>query len=134
MTMTDPIADMLTRIRNGIMCRKVRIHVPTSRIKRRIAEILEEEGFIRGFSCTANHGKDHSVLEIELKWNSENQSAIEGLRRISRPGRRHYVGKQDVPRVQGGQGIAILTTSQGLMTDRNARKNAVGGEVICEVW
>jgi len=133
MSMTDPIADMLTRIRNGIMSRKTRVRVPSSRIKLRIAEILQEEGFIRDISKSSD-ARNHPVLELELKWTPESRSVIEGLKRISTPGQRLYVGKTEIPRVRGGQGIAILTTSRGLMTDRSARQSGVGGEVLCEVW
>ena len=133
MSMTDPIADMLARIRNGIMSRKARVEIPASRLKQRIAEILKQEGFIHDFR-RVDGVKTHSALQIELKWMVDNSNAIEGLRRVSRPGQRRYVGKEAIPRVRGGQGIAILTTSKGLMTDRVARQQAVGGEVLCEVW
>jgi small subunit ribosomal protein S8 len=133
MSMTDPIADMLTRIRNGIMSRKARIQVPASRLKRHIAAILKDEGFIRDFRQVQGLG-GHAALEIDLKWTLENRNAIEGLKRISRPGQRRYVGKAEIPKVRGGQGIAILTTSKGVMTDRSARMESVGGEVLCEVW
>lgn len=132
MSMTDPIADMLTRIRNAIISHKARIDVPASRIKEHIAEILKKEGFIRDVQLIS--GEAHPKLQIDLKWSPDNRSAIEGLRRVSRPGRRRYVGKEKIPRVRGGQGIAILTTSKGVVSDRVARQNAVGGEVICEVW
>ena len=133
MSMTDPIADMLTRIRNGIMSRKARVQVPASRLKQHIAEILKDEGFITNYREVAGVGT-HPVLEIDLKWTQDNRSAILGVKRISRPGQRRYVGKTQIPRVRGGQGIAILTTSKGVMSDRNARSNAVGGEILCEVW
>jgi len=131
--MTDPISDMLTRIRNGIMSHKTVVQVPASRLKRHIAEILKEEGFISDFRQMEGP-RGHLVLEISLKWTPESRSAIEGLRRVSRPGQRRYVGKAKIPRVRGGQGIAILTTSKGVMTDRSARSQSVGGEVLCEVW
>jgi len=133
MSMTDPIADMLTRIRNGIMSRKVRVQVPASRLKAHIAEILKDEGFINEFRSVQGVG-NHPSLELDLKWTPQNNSAISGLKRVSRPGQRRYVGKADIPRVRGGQGIAILTTSKGVMTDRTARMQAVGGEVLCEIW
>ena len=132
MSMTDPIADMLTRIRNAIMSRKARADVPASRLKERIAKILKEEGFIIDYKTV--EGQAFPLLQIELKWTQDHRSAIEGLRRISRPGQRRYVGKEEIPKVRGGQGVAILTTSKGVMTDRTARRSAVGGEVICEVW
>ena len=133
MSMTDPIADMLTRIRNGIMSRKARVQIPASRLKQHIAEILKDEGFITNYREVTGAGA-HPVLEIDLKWTQDNRSAILGVKRISRPGQRRYVGKAQIPRVRGGQGIAILTTSKGVMSDRNARSNAVGGEILCEVW
>lgn len=133
MSMTDPIADMLTRIRNGILSRKARVVVPASRLKMHIAEILKDEGFIVDYR-RMEPPRMHPVLEIDLKWTPDNRNAIEGLKRISRPGQRRYVGKASIPRVRGGQGIAILTTSQGVMSDRRARKQSVGGEILCEIW
>lgn len=132
MSMTDPISDMLTRIRNGVRSRKARVEMPYSRLKSQVAAILADEGFVSGFRQV--EGKAFPLLQIELKWTGDHRSAIEGLKRISRPGQRLYVNKEQIPRVRGGQGIAILTTSKGVMTDRSARKNAVGGEVLCEVW
>jgi len=133
MSMTDPIADMLTRIRNGIMSRKSTVQIPASKLKRHIAEILKEEGFISDY-VQIEGGKTHPVLQVDLKWTHDHRCAIEGLRRISRPGQRRYVGKSDIPRVRGGQGIAILTTSKGVLSDNKARHMAVGGEILCEVW
>lgn len=132
MSMTDPIADMLTRIRNAILARKTRTEMPASKVKQAICEVLKDEGFIQGYRRLESQG-EHPTLQVELKY-KDSRSAIEGLRRVSRPGRRRYVGKEAIPRVRGGQGIAILTTSDGLMSDRGARQRAVGGEVICEVW
>ncbi|MBK8482557.1 MAG: 30S ribosomal protein S8 [Proteobacteria bacterium] len=129
--MTDPIADLLARIRNAIMARKMRIELPSSRLKEHICAVLREEGFIADFRSLP--GPISPLLQVDLKWRQE-RCAIEGLRRISRPGRRCYVGRSDLPRVRNGQGIAILTTSKGLMSDRTARRQSVGGEVICEVW
>jgi len=131
--MTDPIADFLTRIRNGIMSRKARVQVPASRLKAHIAEILKDEGFITDYR-RVDGPKVQSFLQIDLKWTPDNRCAIEGMRRISKPGQRRYVGKEAIPKVRGGQGIAILTTSRGVMSDRTARKQAIGGEVLCEVW
>jgi small subunit ribosomal protein S8 len=131
--MTDPIADMLTRIRNGIMSRKAKVEVPASRLKEHVAEILRNEGFITGYR-RVDGARRHPMLQIDLKWTPDQRSAIEGLRRVSRPGQRRYVGKEKIPRVRGGQGIAILTTSKGVMTDRSARSQSVGGEVLCEIW
>jgi len=133
MSMTDPIADMLTRIRNGIMSRKSHVHVPTSRLKQHIAEILKEEGFIADYRKIEG-GITNNVLQIDLKWTPDHRCAIEGLRRVSKPGQRSYVGKTEIPKVRGGQGICILTTSRGVMSDRTARKQSVGGEILCEVW
>lgn len=131
MSMTDPIADMLTRIRNAIMARKAEVELPASKLKERIAAILKEEGFIRDYRTEK---KAHAMLHIDLKWGQHHRCAIEGVRRISRPGQRKYVGKTEMPRIRGGQGIAILTTSKGVMSDRLARGQGIGGEVICEVW
>jgi small subunit ribosomal protein S8 len=133
MSMTDPIADMLARIRNGILSRKAHVHVPTSRLKAHIAEILKEEGFIADFRKVES-GITNNVLQIDLKWTPDHRCAIEGLRRVSKPGQRLYVSKTEIPKVRGGQGICILTTSKGVMSDRTARKQSVGGEVLCEVW
>ena len=132
MSMTDPIADMLTRIRNGLMSRKARVEMPFSRLKGQVAAILKDEGFI--VDHRRLDGASFPLLQIELKWTPDHRSAIEGLKRVSRPGQRHYVGKAEIPRVRGGQGIAILTTSKGVLSDRAARKQSVGGEVLCEVW
>ena len=133
MSMTDPIADFLTRIRNGILSRKARVQVPASRLKLHMAEILKDEGFIADFR-RVDGPQVQPVLQIDLKWTPDNRCAIEGLRRVSKPGQRRYVGKEAIPKVRGGQGIAILTTSRGVMSDRQARKQAIGGEVLCEVW
>ena len=132
MSMTDPIADMLSRIRNAVTARKSRVEMPYSRLKVEMAAILKAEGFVVDF-CRVE-GKSYPLLQIELKWTPDHRSAIEGLRRISRPGQRCYVGKEAIPKVRAGQGIAILSTSRGLMTDRSARHSAIGGELLCEVW
>ena len=133
MSMTDPIADMLARIRNGIMSRKAHVQVPTSRLRAHIAEILKEEGFIADYRRLES-GKVQSMIQIDLKWTPDHRCAIEGLRRVSKPGQRSYVGTTEIPKVRGGQGICILTTSKGVMSDRTARKQSVGGELLCEVW
>lgn len=130
--MTDPIADMLTRIRNALQAHKEEVDVPSSNMKRRIAEVLKEEGFIKGFRVIPD-GKQ-GVLRIFLKYDEEGLPVISGLRRVSKPGRRVYVGKEEIPRVMGGLGIAILSTSRGVMTDRKARKLGMGGEVVCYIW
>ena len=132
MSMTDPIADFLTRIRNGIRARKQRVECPRSNLKVRIAEILRQEGFVDGVA-TAEDEKQ-GVITVTLRYDGRTGCAISGMRRVSRPGQRKYVPAKDVPKVRNGLGIAILSTSQGLMTDREARKRGVGGEILCEVW
>ena len=130
--MTDPISDLLARIRNGIRARKREVACPRSNLKLRIAEILREEGFVDGV-VTAEDTKSGSIT-VTLRYDGRSSNAITGLRRVSRPGQRKYVPSQQVPRVRNGLGIAIISTSQGIMTDREARKRGVGGEVLCEVW
>lgn len=129
---TDSISDMLTRVRNGLQVRKANVEIPGSKIKTEIAQILKEEGYIEGFEEYKNK-KQFQTLKVELKY-FNNQPVIQGIDRISRPGLRKYVGKNDIPKVLGGLGIAILSTSQGVMTDKKARHNNVGGEVLCYVW
>jgi small subunit ribosomal protein S8 len=129
--LTDPIADMLARLRNASMARHERTSVPLSNVKLRLAEILRDEGYIAGFSVDE---RARSIL-IDLKrLGRSKQSAIRGLRRCSRPGRRVYVPVDRIPKVKNGLGIAILSTSRGIMTDREAREKGVGGELLCEVW
>ncbi|HTN85775.1 MULTISPECIES: 30S ribosomal protein S8 [unclassified Sorangium] len=130
--MTDPIADMLTRIRNAALARHDRTEIPASRIKVAVAEILKSEGFIADVRETEGEGP--KKLTIVLKYGRDRQSAIDGVRRVSRPGRRVYVRHDRIPRVFSGLGISILSTSRGLMSDRDARRLKVGGELICEVW
>ena len=132
MSMTDPIADFLARIRNGIRARKQQIELPRSTMKLRIAEILRDEGFVQAVSTAED--KKQGLLKLELRYDGRNSNAITGMRRVSRPGQRHYVPAKDVPKVRNGLGIAIISTSQGVMTDREARHKGVGGEVLCEVW
>jgi len=135
MSMTDPIADFLARIRNGIRARKQAVECPRSNIKLRIAEILRDEGFVQAVSTAED--KKQGVMKLELRYDgrpSESGCAITGMRRVSRPGQRHYVPAKQVPKVRNGLGIAIISTSQGVMTDREARHKGVGGEVLCEVW
>ena len=129
---TDPIADMLTRVRNGIMAGHDKVGVPASRVKTRIAEILKEEGYISNFKVTKDHKQGE--ISISLKWVGPRESAITGLKRVSKPGRRIYVRKDDLPRVLGGMGVAIISTSKGIVTDADARKSNSGGEVLCYVW
>ncbi|MDA8195498.1 MAG: 30S ribosomal protein S8 [Thermaerobacter sp.] len=130
--MTDPIADMLTRIRNANVVYRETVDVPVSRMKRALAQILKEEGFIREFELVED-GK-FGTLRLYLKYNPNRERVIRGLRRISRPGLRVYAGHDDLPRVLGGLGIAILSTSKGIMTEKQARRDKVGGEVLCYVW
>ncbi len=130
--MTDPIADFLTRVRNAIHARKTTVSIPASNMKRRIAEIMKQEMFIK--DCRFISDNRQGVLELELKYDDHNRSAIAGLKRVSRPGQRRYVGKDDVEMVRNGLGMAILTTSRGVLSDKDARKLSVGGEVICTIW
>lgn len=130
MTMTDPISDMLTRIRNGQKARKVSVSMPASKAKEAIARVLEEEGYITGFA-TEGEGASR-VLTVELKY-FDGVPVIENIQRESRPGLRKYRGKEDLPRVLGGLGVAIVSTSAGVMSDRQAREKGIGGEVICVV-
>jgi small subunit ribosomal protein S8 len=130
--MTDPIADMLTRIRNAGLARHDRTEVPASRLKEAVAHILKSEGFIA--DVRPSEGDGAKKLTIVLKYGRDRQSAIDGVRRVSRPGRRVYVRHDRIPRVLSGLGISILSTSRGLMSDREARRQKIGGELICEVW
>ena len=132
MVLTDPIADMLTRIRNANMAEKKTVQMPHSKMKSEIARLLKSEGFIKDYTMENEGGK--SVLKVFLKYTVEREPLIQGLRRISKPSCRKYVGVDDVPRVLGGIGIAILSTSAGIMTDNEARKQKVGGEVLCYIW
>jgi small subunit ribosomal protein S8 len=135
--MTDPIADMLTRIRNAVQSRHTRVDVPASKLKLEIARILEAEGYIAGFKLIDNPTSPASpqkVVRLSLKYGPRGERVISGLERESRPGRRVYFGRESVPTVLGGLGTAILTTSQGVMTGRDASKAGVGGEVLCNVW
>jgi small subunit ribosomal protein S8 len=137
MTVSDPIADMLTRIRNGLMAGHQLVSVPSSKIKVAIARILEEEGFIGGFEEASVDGRPGRVLRIKLKYVGVRRSrrpVISGLERISRPGRRIYAGKREIPWVRSGIGVAILSTQKGVMTGSRARQLGVGGEVLCQVW
>lgn len=131
MVMTDPIADMLTRIRNANHAKHEFVDIPASKIKKEIANILLEEGYIKGFDVI-DDGKQ-GIIRIELKYQQNKERVITGIKRISKPGLRVYVGKEDTPKVLGGLGIAIISTSKGIVTDKKARKQGVGGEVICYV-
>ena len=130
--MTDPIADMLTRIRNANTVKHETVDVPASNIKKEIARILLEEGFIRGYDVIED-GKQ-GIIRIQLKYGQMSERVITGLKRISKPGMRVYAAKDEVPKVLNGLGISIISTSKGILTDRQARKENVGGEVICYVW
>lgn len=130
--MTDPIADMLTRIRNAGLARHDRTEIPASRLKEAVAKILKSEGFIA--DVRPSEGEGAKKLTIVLKYGRDRQSAIDGIRRVSRPGRRVYVPHDRIPRVFSGLGISILSTSRGLMSDREARRQKIGGELMCEVW
>jgi len=132
MSMTDPIADFLARIRNAIMARHAEVAAPASKLKQRIAELLVSEGYIAGFDVREDEGMSRIV--VRLRWADPRTNAITGLRRRSRPGQRMYVRQGTIPKIRSGLGIAILSTSRGLMTDRAARKAGVGGELLCEVW
>jgi len=129
---TDPIADMLTRIRNGSMAEHEKVDIPASKLKGRVAEILKEEGFIKNFRLIED--RKQGVLRVYLKYGAGQERVITGIRRVSKPGRRLYVSADKVPSVLGGMGIAILSTPRGVLTDRESRKSKVGGEVLCYVW
>lgn len=130
--MTDSIGDMLTRIRNGIMSRKDKVEMPASNLKERVAELLRDEGYVE--AVTRSEAEKGSVLTVALRYGADNQSAIQTLCRVSRPGQRKYVGSDAIPKVRSGLGVSILSTSRGVLTDRQARKLGVGGELLCEVW
>jgi small subunit ribosomal protein S8 len=131
--MTDPIADMLTRIRNGIAAEHESVVIPSSKMKVEIARILKQEGYISGYKVEGDNAKDKTIT-VDLKYGPEKQKVISGLKRISKPGLRVYAKGNDIPRVLNGLGIAIISTSKGLMTDRDARKANLGGEVVAYVW
>lgn len=132
MVMTDPIADMLTRIRNSNNAKHETVDIPSSNMKKAIANILLEEGYIKGFDVI-DDGKQ-GIIRIQLKYSDNNERVISGIKRISKPGLRVYARHDEIPKVLGGLGIAILSTSKGIITDKNARKEGVGGEVVCYVW
>ena len=132
MTMIDPIADMLTRIRNANVVKHETVDVPASNIKKELARILLEEGFVRGYDVIED-GKQ-GIIRIQLKYGHSGERVISGLKRISKPGMRVYAAKQEIPRVLNGLGISVISTSKGILTDKQARKENVGGEVICYVW
>lgn len=130
--MTDPVADMLARIRNANIVRRHQVDIPGSRLKRAIAQVLREEGFIESYQWLEDGVR--RTIRLNLKYASDRTRVITGLRRISRPGLRVYAGRAEVPRVLGGLGIAVLSTSRGVMTDKRARREGIGGEVLCYIW
>ena len=132
MSMTDPIADMLTRIRNAGVARFDKVDIPASRMKISLARILKEEGFIKNYKVIKDNRQ--GLLRVYLKYSEHQRPLIQGLRRVSKPGCRVYRGHSELPKVQGGLGMAVVSTSQGVVTDRQARKLQVGGEILCEVW
>ena len=134
MTMTDPIADMLTRIRNANQAMHDDVRMPSSRQKEALAALLQQEGYIGSFTLEDRPGLPGKTLCINLKYSPERERVISGLKRVSKPGLRVYTSATEAPRVLGGLGISVLSTSQGLMTDREARKRRVGGEILCQVW
>jgi small subunit ribosomal protein S8 len=131
MSLTDPVADFLTRVRNAIGARHQKVDIPASKLKLELARILKEEGYVSNFKTTEEEGR--KVLRVYLKYSDGNEAAISDIKRVSRPGCRVYVGHHEIPRVMGGLGINILTTPRGVMTGKQARKERVGGEILCEV-
>lgn len=131
MSMTDPIADMLTRIRNGIQARQSEVSIPASNLKIQIARILKEEGYIKDFKQTTEDKR--GIIKVTLKYGPSKKNSISTIKRVSKPGLRTYVGKDEIPKVLNGLGIAIVSTSKGLMTDRSARELGIGGELLCTV-
>ncbi|MEJ5253889.1 MAG: 30S ribosomal protein S8 [Acidimicrobiales bacterium] len=134
MTMTDPIADMLTRIRNANMAMHDEVRMPSSKLKEALAAVLEKEGYISGYRIDSTPDRPGRTLTVFMKYSPERERVISGVRRVSKPGLRVYTKADKIPRVLGGLGVAVLSTSQGLMTDREARKRRMGGEVLCYVW
>jgi small subunit ribosomal protein S8 len=132
MAMTDPVADMLARIRNATVAKHSKVDIPASRMKISLAKILKSEGYIKNYKVLKD--QSHGVLRIYIKYDEANQGVIAGLKRLSKPGRRVYVKKKDIPFVLNGMGIAVLSTSKGILTDREARKQNVGGELLCSLW
>ena len=134
MTMTDPIADMLTRIRNANTAMHDDVAMPSSKLKEALAGVLQKEGYIRSFHVDQEEGKPSKTLTIDMKYSEERERVITGIRRVSKPGLRVYTKADSVPRVLGGLGVAVVSTSKGLLTDREARSQRIGGEVLCYVW
>ncbi len=134
MAMTDPIADMLTRVRNANSAMHDSVRMPYSKLKESIAKILQQEGYIDGFDVESDSSRPGKTLVITLKYSSERQRTISGIKRVSKPGLRVYAQRDKLPRVLGGLGVAIISTSQGLLTDKQAARQGIGGEVLCYVW
>jgi small subunit ribosomal protein S8 len=135
MSQTDPIADFLTRIRNGIIASHEEVNIPSSNLKREMARILREQGYINGFEIVPPaEGQPAELIRVTLKYSEDRRPAISGLRRVSRPGQRHYAPSGGIRKVQGGMGTSIVSTSRGVMTGHEARRAGVGGEVVAEVW
>ncbi|MEX0783325.1 MAG: 30S ribosomal protein S8 [Dehalococcoidia bacterium] len=134
MNVSDPIADMLTRIRNAASARHDAVNIPASKMKVAIAEVLKQEGYIKSFSVATEEGKTQPTLKVELSYGGRKQPILSGLKRVSKPGLRVYVQQREIPRVYGGLGVAILSTPKGIMTGREARRQEVGGELLCYVW
>ncbi|MBI5050299.1 MAG: 30S ribosomal protein S8 [Nitrospirae bacterium] len=132
MAKTDPIADMLTRIRNANIIKAERVDIPASKLKLEVTKILKEKGFIKGYRMLKD--KKQGILRVSLRYSTDGEKIISGLKRISKPGRRVYVGKEEIPKVMAGIGVAILSTSRGVLPDDVCRRDGVGGEVLCYVW
>src|ERR1700739_1935395 len=132
MSLTDPVADFLARIRNAIHAKHQKVDVPASKLKLEIARILKEEGYIANYKAAEEAGR--KIVRVYLKYGNDNEAPISNLARVSRPGCRVYVGRNEIPRVLGGMGINILTTPKGVMTGRQPRREGVGGELLCEIW
>lgn len=132
MSMTDPVADLLARIRNGYRARQDKVDVPASRLKANIVKVLRDEGFLNGFRLVREEGR--AWIKIQLKYDDSGEGVIKGIRRVSRPGLRRYVSSDEVARIRSGAGVAIVSTSKGVMTGQRARTSKVGGEFLCEVW
>ncbi len=130
--MTDPIADMLTRIRNGNLAKQDKVDIPASNFKAGIAKVLKNEGYIKNSKIIKD--RKQGLLRVYLKYGPKNERTIEGIKRVSKPGRRIYSGFEEIPKIRGGLGIMIISTSKGIMTDREARKKKMGGELICSIW
>lgn len=134
MTMTDPIADMLTRVRNANIAKHDDVAMPSSKLKEAIAQVLKDEGYIADFKTEERAGKPGRILAIDMKYSPDRERTISGIKRVSKPGLRVYKKSNEIPRVLGGLGVAVVSTSHGLMSDREARRRHVGGEVLCYVW